>query len=175
MYFIGIDVSTKESALCILDGKGKIVRETKLPTDPEIIARFIAATGLAIERIGLESGCTAAWLFAGLQRYGWPVICIDARHAAAALQAGFRNKNDRNDARGIADLMRVNKYRPVWVKSPEAQRQGRLLTARATLQTPHRPGWHESGAGHDRCNRSRSWFLGQRRCSASMRRRAGDN
>ena len=57
------------------------------------------------------------------------------RHAAAALQAGFRNKNDRNDARGIADLMRVNKYRPVWVKSPEAQRQGRLLTARATLQS----------------------------------------
>src|ERR1700720_251888 len=134
-YYIGIDVSTKESALCILDGKGKIVRETKLPTDPEIIAHFIAATGLAIDRIGLESGCTAAWLFAGLQRYGWRVICIDARHAAAALQAGFRNKNDRNDARGIADLMRVNKYRPVWVKSPEAQRQGRLLTARATLQS----------------------------------------
>ena len=46
------------------------------------------------------------------------MICIDARHVAAALQAGFRNKNDRNDARGIADLMRVNKYRPVWVKSP---------------------------------------------------------
>jgi transposase len=113
MYCIGIDVSTKESALCIMDGKGKIVRETKLPTDPEIIARLIDTTGLAIERIGLESGCTAAWLFAGLQRYGWPVIRIDARHAAAALQAGFRNKNDRNDARGIADLMRVNKYRPV--------------------------------------------------------------
>ena len=83
----------------------------------------------------MESGCTAAWLFAGLQRHGWPVICIDARHAAAALQAGFRNKNDRNDARGIADLMRGNKYRPVWVKSPEAQRHGRLLTARATLQS----------------------------------------
>ncbi len=76
----------------LLDAKGKIVRETRLPTDPEIIARFIAATGLAIERVGLESGCTAAWLFARLQRYGWPVICIDARHAAAALQAGFRNK-----------------------------------------------------------------------------------
>src|SRR5260370_40548573 len=60
---------------------------------------------------------------------------MDARHAAAELQAGFHNKNDRNDARGIADLMRVNKYRPVWVKSPEAQRQGRLLTARATLQS----------------------------------------
>ena len=134
MYYVGIDVSSKESALCILDDKGKIVRETKLPTDPAVISHFIADTGLPIERVGLESGCTAAWLFAGLQRHGWPVICIDARHAAAALQADFRNKNDRNDARGIADLMRVNKYRPVWVKSPEAQRQGRLLTARATLQ-----------------------------------------
>ena len=63
----------------------------------------------------MEAGCTAAWLFAGLQ------ICIDARHAAAALEAGFRNKNDHNNARGIADLMRVDKYRPVWVKSPEGQ------------------------------------------------------
>src|ERR1700730_15409593 len=135
MYYIGIDVSTKESALCILDDKGKIVRETKLPTDPEIIARFVAATGLAIDRIGLESGCTAAWLFARLQRYGWAVICSDEGHAAATLQAGFRNKNDRSEARGIAGLMRVNKYRPVWVKSPEAQRQGRLLTARAALQS----------------------------------------
>jgi transposase len=79
MYYIGIDVSSKESALCILDGKGKIVRETKLPTDPEVIARFVAATGLAIERIGLESGCTAAWLFAGLRRHGWPVTCIGMR------------------------------------------------------------------------------------------------
>ena len=62
------------------------------------------------------------------------MIRIDARHAAAALQAGFRNKNDRNDAYGIADLRRVNKYRSVRFKSPEAQRQGRLLTARAILQ-----------------------------------------
>src|SRR5215471_6387429 len=92
MYYIGIDVSTKESALCILDAKGKIVRETKLPTDPEIITRFIAATGLTIERIGLESGCTAAWLlFAGLQRFhvvttagqAIPALrCVGARPAA---------------------------------------------------------------------------------------------
>ena len=66
MYYIGIDVSTKERALRILDGNGKIVRETKRATDPEIIAGFIADTGLAIERIGSESGGTAGWLFAGL-------------------------------------------------------------------------------------------------------------
>jgi hypothetical protein len=93
---------------CLLEGERAlhIVRETKLPTGPDVIARFVAATGLAIERIGLESDCTKAWLFAALQRYGWPATCIDARHAATALQAGFRNKNNRNDARGIADLMR---------------------------------------------------------------------
>jgi transposase len=135
MYYVGIDVASQESAVCILDSKGKIVREAKISTDPEALGCFLADTGLAIERVGLESGCTAAWLFTGLQERGWPVICIDARHAAAALQAGFRNKTDRNDARGIADLMRVNKYRPVWVKSPEAQRHGRMLTARATLQS----------------------------------------
>lgn len=135
MHYVGIDVASKQSAICVLDSQGKIVREAKLATDPEVIGCFLTETELAIERIGLESGCTAAWLIAGLQERAWPVICIDARHAAAALQAGFRNKNDRNDARGIADLVRVKKYRPVWVKSPEAQRHGRILTARATLQS----------------------------------------
>lgn len=93
MNYIGIDVSRKESAFCILDGNGKIGRETKLATDPEMIARFIAATGGALERIGVASSCPTAWLCARLQRYGWPVIYIAARHA------GFRNKNDRNEAR----------------------------------------------------------------------------
>jgi transposase len=62
-------------------------------------------------------------------------VCIDAKHAAAALQAGFRNKNDRNDARGIAELIRVNTFREVWIKSQESQRRGMLLTARGTLHS----------------------------------------
>ena len=61
-------------------------------------------------------------------------MCIDARHAAAALQAGLRNKSDRNDARGIAQLMRLNAFRTVWVKSPQSQRTNAMLTARNTLQ-----------------------------------------
>ena len=90
MYYIGIDVSTKESAVCILDGKGKIVREAKLATDPRDYRTLYCRHRVCpIERIGLESECTAAWLLAGLQRYGWPVICTDAQHAAAPLQAGF--------------------------------------------------------------------------------------
>src|SRR6516225_6935299 len=92
--------------------------------------RGLPLSGSAWNRVVPLLGCLP-----GCSGMAGRVICIDARHAAAALQAGFRNKNDRNDARGIADLMRVNKYRPVWVKSPEAQRHGRLLTARATLQS----------------------------------------
>ena len=96
MYYIDIDVSTKESALFILDSNGKIVvRETTLATDPEIIARFIAATGLAIERIGLELGCTAAGLFAGLQRHGSPVICIyaDTMPRQCRAWSGWRHRS----------------------------------------------------------------------------------
>ena len=65
---------------------------------------------------------------------GLPAIVIAATHAAAALRTGFRNKTDRNDARGIADLMRVNKFRSVWVKSPAAQRDRALLTVREQLR-----------------------------------------
>ena len=66
MDYVGIDAASKESAVCILDDQGKIVREAKLTTtDPEAIGCFLTDTGLAVERVGLESGCTAAWLFAG--------------------------------------------------------------------------------------------------------------
>ena len=82
----------------------------------------------------MESGSTAAWLEAGLAALELPAICIDARHAATMLQAGLCNKSDRNDARGIAHLMRMNAYRQVWVKSEKAQRIGVLFTARNTLQ-----------------------------------------
>jgi transposase len=109
------------------------VKEAAVASDPEAIGQALRGSGRPLERIGLEAGSTSSWLLAGLRAQGWPVVCIDARHAAAALQAGFRNKTDRNDARGIADLMRVNKFREVWVKSPEAQRQGALLTARSAL------------------------------------------
>jgi transposase len=133
MHYAGIDVALKESAVCVMDGDGRVVREARLPSDPDAIAGFLEERGVQFGRIGLEAGCTAAWLLAGLQSRGLPAVCLEPRHAAAALRAGFRNKNDRNDARGIADLVRVNKYRPVWVKSAEAQRHGMILTARGAL------------------------------------------
>ena len=133
MHYAGNDVALKESAVCVMDGDGRVVREARLPSDPDAIAGFLEERGVEFGRIGLEAGCTAAWLFAGLRARGLPAVCLEPRHAAAALRPGFRNKNGRNDARGIADLVRVSKYRPVWVKSAEAQRHGTVLTARGAL------------------------------------------
>ena len=134
MHFCGLDVSLRQTAVCIVDGDGKIAKEAKVASDPEVIAEFLTESGYPLERIGLEAGSTAAWLQAGLAQQGWPAVCIDARHAAAALKAGFRNKNDKNDARGIAQMMRTNSFRPVWVKSMAAQRLGAMFTARNTIQ-----------------------------------------
>jgi hypothetical protein len=124
----------KESALCILDGEGKIVRETKLPTDPDVIARFVADTGLPIERIGLESGCTPPGCLPGCSGMAGPL---------SASTCGTRRRRCKPVSatrlivatHAASPISCVNKYRPVWVKSPEAQRQSRLLTARATLQS----------------------------------------
>jgi transposase len=87
-----------------------------------------------VERVGLEAGINSAWIARGLGEIKLPVIVIDSAHAAAALKTGFRNKTDKNDARGIADLMRVNKFRAVSVKSVAAQRARALLTVREQLR-----------------------------------------
>jgi transposase len=101
MFYCGLDASLKQTALCVVDGDGQVAREAKLITDPEMISRFLTENNLSCERIGLEAGGTSSWLCLELRRLGHPAVCIDAKHAAAALQAGFRNKNDRNDARGM--------------------------------------------------------------------------
>jgi transposase len=110
------------------------MREASVETAPEAIAAAIRALGGEVERVGLEAGMGSAWLARGLLAAGLPAIVIESAHAAGALRAGFRNKTDRNDARGIADLMRVNKFRAVWVKSPAAQRDRSLLTVREQLR-----------------------------------------
>ena len=76
MHYAGNDVALKESAVCVMDGDGRVVREARLPSDPDAIAGFLEERGVEFGRIGLEAGCTAGWLFAGLQArrsppYAW--------------------------------------------------------------------------------------------------------
>lgn len=134
MFYVGLDISVARTAVCIMNAAGQVAREQSVPSTPEAIAAAVKASGKEVERIGLEAGINSAWIARGLLEAKLPVVVIDATHAAAALKTGFRNKTDKNDARGIADLMRVNKFRAVAVKSVAAQRDRALLTVREQLR-----------------------------------------
>lgn len=131
-YYVGLDVSVKTTAVCIVDGDGKVIMERSLATEPESLGGWLSKTGLPIDRVGHEAGPMSAWLHEGLARMGVPVVCVEARHMQTAL-AAMRNKTDRNDARGIAQMMRTGWYRAVQIKSGRAQELRLLLVARQTL------------------------------------------
>ena len=130
--YVGLDVSLRQTAVCVVDQSGKIIREAMIPSDPEAIAMFIRANTTNVVRIGLESGSTSTWLWTELNRMGLPVICIDARHAKAALKMQI-NKSDRNDAAGIARIMQTGWYREVRVKDLDSHAIKALLVGRALL------------------------------------------
>jgi transposase len=132
-HYAGLDVSLKETSICIVDEVGSICRELKVPSHPEDLAQTLQDPTWRLARIGLEAGPLSQWLFSGLAHAGLPVICIETRHTKAFLKAQV-NKTDRNDARGIAQMMRVNLFRPVHVKTVTSQRRRALLTARKLLQ-----------------------------------------
>lgn len=130
--YVGLDVSLKQTAVCVVDGVGKIVREGMVESDPDAIADFIRSTALNVARIGLETGATSTWLWTELKKRDLPVICIDARHAKAALKMQI-NKSDRNDAAGIARIMQCGWYREVRVKDLDSHAVRALLASRALL------------------------------------------
>jgi transposase len=132
-HYAGLDVSLKETSICIVDETGKICRELKVASHPEDLLRALRDPVLNLVRVGLEAGPLSQWLFSALAEAGLPVVCIETRHARAYLKAQI-NKTDRNDARGIANMMRVNLFRPVHVKTLASQKQRALLTARKLLQ-----------------------------------------
>ncbi len=136
-YFAGLDVSLEETAICIVDDAGQIVREARAASEPEALVAFFAACGMTMERVGLEACSLTAWLHAGLSEAGLPAICIETRQAKAAMGA-MPNKTDRNDARGIAQIMRTGWYRAVHVKSPACRSWRALLTARRMMLNKRR-------------------------------------
>jgi len=132
--FVGLDVSVKETAVCVVDDTGKVVCEQKVPTEPDDIVRLLASIGEDYGRVGIEAGPLSQWLVNGLTAAGLPVVCVETRHMMALLKAQQINKSDRNDARGIAQMMRVGLFKPVHVKTQMAQEQRMLLTSRKLLQ-----------------------------------------
>ncbi len=130
--YVGLDVSMKETSICVVDEAGRVVAEGKVATSIEAIAAFVAERAPAVARIGLETGSLSGWLWRGLVRCGLPAVLIDARHAHAGLKLQL-NKTDRKDAQGLAQIMRTGWYRSVEVRSPESQEARQLLAGRALL------------------------------------------
>lgn len=133
-HYAGMDVSVKETSVCIVDEAGKIVREVKVASEPEVLLEELTKKAYRFKRIGLEAGPLSQWLYSALADAGLPVICVETRHIKAVLKAQV-NKTDRNDARGIAQMMRVGLYRPVHVKTLASQKRRMLLTSRKLLQS----------------------------------------
>jgi len=133
-HFAGLDVSVKETSICIVDDTGRIVREVKVASEPEDLLQILNNPAYHFKRIGLEAGPLSQWLFSALAEAGLPVICVETRHMRAVLKAQI-NKTDRNDARGIAQMMRAGLYRPVHVKTLRSQKLRMLLTHRKLLQS----------------------------------------
>jgi transposase len=133
-HFAGLDVSVKETSVCIVDGTGKIIREVKVKSEPEALLAVLTQPDYHFTRIGLEAGPLSQWLFSALAEAELPVVCVETRHMQAVLKAQI-NKTDRTDARGIAQMMRVGIYRPVHVKTLRSQKLRMLLTHRQLLQS----------------------------------------
>src|ERR1700726_2684491 len=131
-HYVGLDVSLKLTSICIVNRTGKVEREGMVASDPEAIATFIKLHAPHVVRIGLETGATSTWLWTELNKMGLPVICIDARHAKAALKMQI-NKSDRNDAVGIARIMQCGWYKEVHVKDLDSHAVKALLASRALL------------------------------------------
>src|SRR5438094_5538558 len=133
-HYAGIDVSLESSTICVVDGAGKILREAKVASEPEALIGWFRSLGLALERIGLEAGPLSQWLYAALREAGFAVELLETRHVRDAFKA-MPVKSDRNDARGIAQLMRLGWFRPVHCKSMGAQETRAMLTARKLIQS----------------------------------------
>ena len=132
-HYVGIDVSLEASSVCVVDGNGKIVCEGKIVSEPDALIAWLRGLKLGLTRIGLEAGPLSQWLYAAMRQAGFAVELLETRHVRNALKT-MPVKTDRNDARGIAQLMRLGWFRPVHCKSLAAQETRALLAARKLVQ-----------------------------------------
>lgn len=130
--YVGLDVSQKETAICVVDGEGKRVWQGTCGSTPDAIAELVRKRAPQAIKVAMETGPLAVWHWHELKAAGLPVVCIHARHAKAALSMQI-NKTDANDAFGLAQIVRTGWYRPVDMKSMESHKLRLLLVGRARL------------------------------------------
>ena len=133
-YHAGLDVSLRSTHICVIDDEGELLAEGKTDSEVADIIEFIDELNVEIAEVGLEAGTLTQYLTYGLQFAGYEVVCMEARQVKAALSA-MRNKTDKNDARGIAQLLRSGWYSRVHIKSIESHLVRALLSSRKAVLT----------------------------------------
>jgi transposase len=131
-YYAGLDVSLRSVNVCVIDEQGEIKAETKLDSEVDDIVAYLNDLNITIESVGLEAGTLTQYLTYGLQSADFEVVCMEARQVKAALSA-MRNKTDKHDARGIAQILRSGWYSRVHVKSLESHHIRLLLSSRRAV------------------------------------------
>jgi len=130
--YAALDVSLEQTAICVVDETGGKLAEGKVVTCPDAITAWLREKAVALTKLGMETGPLAVWLWNELSTRGLPIVCLDARHASAALSM-MPNKTNRHDAAGLAQIVRTGWYKEVRVKSHEAYVVRALLAARHIL------------------------------------------
>lgn len=130
--YAALDVSQEATAICAVDETGRIIAEKKVPTCPDAIASWLKKHASDLVRVGMETGPLAVWLWNELHKKGLPIVGMDARHANAALKVR-PNKTDRNDAAGLAQIVRTGWFKQVTIKSRAGYELRSLLAAREVL------------------------------------------
>ena len=133
-YYAGLDVSLRSRHICVIDDEGELLAEGKTDSEVADIIEFIEELNVEITEVGLEAGTLTQYLTYGLQFAGYEVVCMEARQVKAALSA-MRNKTDKNDARGIAQLLRSGWYSRVHIKRIESHQVRALLSSRKAVLT----------------------------------------
>ena len=131
-YYAALDVSLRTVNVCVIDDQGEIKSEAKLASEVEALVSYLRGLDYGVSSVGLEAGTLTQYLTYGLQSAGFEVICMEARQVKAALSA-MRNKTDKHDARGIAQILRSGWYSRVYVKSMESHHIRALLSSRKAV------------------------------------------
>jgi transposase len=131
-HYVGLDCSKRTTSICVVDDRGKIVEEGVAESRPDAISKFLRGGGRRYALVGTEAS-SPAWLCDGLTKRRFRLVRIESFHAHGVLRAQ-RNKTDRNDARGIAEIMRIGAFKEVQARSPESRRLRALLSGRSVLQ-----------------------------------------
>jgi transposase len=129
---VGLDISLQKTAICVLDHDGQLVWQGRVDSEPGPLIEKLRLWHDQIDIVGLEACPLSEWLHRHLVAAGFKAICVETRHAQRFLSTR-PVKTDKNDARGIAEMMRVGHYRPVHVKSAEAQLIRTTLQARRQI------------------------------------------